>query len=108
MDGGGFKDECNLHINSFSLVENGSYISGVVTAVLRSLKVVPLQLLLILPLDWERHDDGRFFLPWIVFLILIPIEITMVPRLARAVTWPVPAPVARGHHGPWNTATCPV
>ena len=43
MDGGGFKDECNLHINSFSLVENGSYISGVVTAVLRSLKVVPLQ-----------------------------------------------------------------
>ena len=32
----------------------------------------------------------------------------LVPRLARAVTWPVPAPVARGHHGPSNTATCPI
>ena len=32
----------------------------------------------------------------------------MVLRLARAVTWPVPAPVARGQHGPSNTATCPV
>ena len=31
---------------------------------------------------------------------------TMVPHLARAVTWPVPAPVARGHQGPLNTATC--
>ena len=36
-------------------------------------------------------------------------EIVMVvPRLAHAVTWPVPAPVARGHHGPLNTATFPV
>ena len=32
----------------------------------------------------------------------------LVPRLARAVTWLVPAPVARGHHGPLNTATCPI
>ena len=32
---------------------------------------------------------------------------SMVPRLARAVTWPVPAPVAQGHHRPSNTATCP-
>ena len=33
---------------------------------------------------------------------------TLVPRLALAVTWPVPAPVAQGHHGPLNTATCPI
>ena len=28
--------------------------------------------------------------------------------LSRAVTWTVPAPVARGHHGPLNTANCPI
>ena len=32
----------------------------------------------------------------------------LVPRLERAVTWPLPAPVAWGHHGPSKTATCPV
>ena len=32
----------------------------------------------------------------------------LVPRLSRAVIWTVPAPVARGHHGPLNTATCPI
>ena len=32
----------------------------------------------------------------------------LVPRLARAVTWSVPTPVARGHQGPSNTANCPV
>ena len=37
-----------------------------------------------------------------------PSKVPLVPRLARAVTWPVPAPVARGHHGPLNTSTCPI
>ena len=32
----------------------------------------------------------------------------LVPRLARAVTWPMPAPVAQGRHGPSNTSTCPI
>ena len=32
----------------------------------------------------------------------------LVPRLARAVTWPVPAPVAQGHHGLLHTTTCPI
>ena len=32
----------------------------------------------------------------------------LVTRLARAITWPVPPPVARGHHGLLNTATCPI
>ena len=32
----------------------------------------------------------------------------MVPCLARTVTWSVPAPMAWGHHGPFNTAPCPI
>ena len=32
----------------------------------------------------------------------------LVLRLARAVTWTMPAPVARGHHELLNTATCPI
>ena len=42
------------------------------------------------------------------YLLPLITHTTLVPRLARVVTWPVPAPVAWGHHGPSNTATCPV
>ena len=34
--------------------------------------------------------------------------LNLVPYLARTLTWPVPAPVARGHHRPLSTATCPI
>ena len=30
------------------------------------------------------------------------IEYKPAPRVASAVAWPVPAPLARGHHGPPN------
>ena len=37
------------------------------------------------------------------FVPIYGTRLTLAPRLAHAVTWPVPVPVAWGHHGPFYT-----
>ena len=67
----------------------------------KNTKVVPITAL------WYLIDSGAGaiigFLDCFEGIIILN---NLVPRLARAVTWPVPAPVVQGHHGPSNTATC--
>ena len=56
---------------------------------------------------WNLQAENCI-LTYLVFLSIVYMQECLVPHLACAVTWPLPAPMAQGHHGPLNTATCPI